>query len=231
MARHTIVELVDDMDGSMADGTVTFGFEGRWYEIDLSTEHIDRLRTALAPFVAAGRKAGGSARTRNITSARSYRTPHRSPEDLARREDNDKIREWARVNGYTVADRGRVPEAVRKAYDKRDQAEDKAMAEVQQKHDEYVAAVAEKLNLPDEQPAHPREECEDLENCEQHSEPAPVSRAKKGTTAVPTVAGVDARIMEWVRSNTARKVSATRTKPTITEYAAYYAAHPESASA
>ena len=40
--RQTIVSLVDDLDGSDADQTVTFGIDGRSYEIDLSAANAGR---------------------------------------------------------------------------------------------------------------------------------------------------------------------------------------------
>jgi len=60
MARRTITQLIDDLDGSVIDGgmgrTVVFEFDGTNYEIDLTDAHLDELRAALAPYVAAGRR-------------------------------------------------------------------------------------------------------------------------------------------------------------------------------
>lgn len=130
MARQTIVKLIDDIDGSIADETVTFGLDGKWFEVDLNTEHGKQLRDALAPFVAAGRKVGGN-NTRNITSARSYMAGrHGSPSESANREENGKIREWATANGFTVHPRGRVPVKVLEAYHNRDRTvEEKTVAD------------------------------------------------------------------------------------------------------
>lgn len=108
MAQKTVVQLVDDLDGSaLADGqgkTVMFALEGVSYEIDLSQAHSDELTDALAPYVAAGRKVsgrGGSARTSSSKS---------DPAEL------QKIRDWAKNNGHTVSDRGRIAASVRDAY-------------------------------------------------------------------------------------------------------------------
>jgi hypothetical protein len=54
--------LIDDLDGSEAEGTVRFGLDGAEYEIDLNAEHAQALRDALARYVRAARRAGGSAR-------------------------------------------------------------------------------------------------------------------------------------------------------------------------
>ena len=47
MAKKTIVELVDDLDGSAAEETVRFAVDGVWFEIDLSTANADVFRKTL----------------------------------------------------------------------------------------------------------------------------------------------------------------------------------------
>jgi Lsr2 len=47
----------------MPAGTVSFGLDGRVYEIDLSDDNAPRLRDALASFIAAVRKSGESTAT------------------------------------------------------------------------------------------------------------------------------------------------------------------------
>ncbi|MGA9748848.1 MAG: Lsr2 family protein, partial [Nocardioides sp.] len=44
MAQRVHVVLVDDLDGSDADETVTFGLDGVDYEIDLTDAHAAALR-------------------------------------------------------------------------------------------------------------------------------------------------------------------------------------------
>jgi hypothetical protein len=60
MARETITQLIDDLDGTVIFGgmgrTVLFEFDGTSYEIDLTDAHVDQLRDALAPYVSAGRR-------------------------------------------------------------------------------------------------------------------------------------------------------------------------------
>jgi len=65
MAQHVNVKFVDDLDGSDAAGTVSFGLDSRAYEIDLSDDNAAKLRESLASFIAAARKAGGSAKSGN----------------------------------------------------------------------------------------------------------------------------------------------------------------------
>ena len=71
MASRTTVTLVDDLDGTEAEQSVLFGFEGVDYEIDLSSVHAQALRDALAPYTAAARRTGGRASRRPAASRSS----------------------------------------------------------------------------------------------------------------------------------------------------------------
>jgi hypothetical protein len=112
VARQTTVTFVDDLDGSAASDTVSFALEGRAYEIDLSEHNAAKLRDALAPFVAAARRAGSTTRGRPRVSG--------GPQATGDRERTAAIREWAAANGYTVSARGRIARTVMEAYDNRD---------------------------------------------------------------------------------------------------------------
>jgi nucleoid-associated protein Lsr2 len=94
--------LIDDLDGSEAEGTVRFGLDGTEYEIDLNAGHAQALRDALARYIQAARRAGGGAR-------RPARGGRRAP---AGGVNNSEIREWAKGQGIEVKDRGRVPAEV-----------------------------------------------------------------------------------------------------------------------
>ena len=98
MAQKVSIVLVDDIDGTDAEETVSFALDGRDYEIDLNSKNVAKLRDALAPYVGHARRAGGRKRGR---------TGGPSPAD---------IRSWARENGFDVPDRGRVSQQVRDAY-------------------------------------------------------------------------------------------------------------------
>lgn len=109
MAQKVHIVLVDDIDGSEATETVTFGLDGATYEIDLTDAHAASLRAALEPYVNAGRKAGGTRRNGRRSSASN--TPAASGPSAK------EIRDWARENGWDVPDRGRVSAEVREAYE------------------------------------------------------------------------------------------------------------------
>ena len=113
MAQRVNVVLVDDIDGSEAAETVTFGLDGAQYEIDLSADNADKLREALAPYVGHGRRAGGRRRS---TGGAGRSSASRSAAASGGPSAAD-IRAWARENGWDVPERGRVASEVREAYD------------------------------------------------------------------------------------------------------------------
>jgi len=108
MAQKIQVLLVDDMDGGVATETVSFGLDGGFYEIDLSSNNATMLRAALADYISHARRPS---KARPVSAGRPNRTPAR-----ADREQTQAIREWARKNGHKVNDRGRVPASVVEAY-------------------------------------------------------------------------------------------------------------------
>jgi len=103
MAQKVNVVLIDDIDGSYATQTVTFGLDGASYEIDLNDANAAALREYLAGFVGYARRSAGGKRGRR-TSVTSI-----GP-------STKQIRDWARSNGHEVSDRGRVSAEVREAF-------------------------------------------------------------------------------------------------------------------
>lgn len=108
MGQKVHVVMFDDIDGGDAEETVAFGLDGTDYEIDLSANNAAGLREALAQYVGSARKAKGRRNSSRSTSGRGRRSGG-SPAPA-------EIRTWARENGYTLSDRGRVPAEVRDAY-------------------------------------------------------------------------------------------------------------------
>jgi hypothetical protein len=116
MAQRTVVTLVDDLDGGVAQESVSFGVDHVDYEIDLSAEHAGALREVLAPYVAAARRTGGRRPARTTTAARP--TSSSAPAGAGRsRSANAEIRAWAAQHGVTLAERGRLPGRVIEAYE------------------------------------------------------------------------------------------------------------------
>ena len=105
MAQKIHIVLEDDLDGSEATETVTFGLDGTSYEIDLNDKNAAKLRDALAGYIGHGRKVGSAPRRGRKAAASAGGTSAK------------EIRDWARSNGYDVPDRGRVSADVRAAYE------------------------------------------------------------------------------------------------------------------
>lgn len=105
MAQRTILELVDDLDGGQADETVTFALDGVEFEIDLSAENAARLRDTIAEYVGHARRTGGRKQRGAAPAKAALSAGNGKP-------DTQAVREWARSQGETVAERGRVPQAL-----------------------------------------------------------------------------------------------------------------------
>jgi hypothetical protein len=106
VAQKVNIVLVDDLDGSEANETVTFGLDGSGYEIDLSDKNAKKLRDALSLYTASARRSGRR-QARSAASARSS-------------VDTAAIRSWAKSKGYEVSDRGRISADILEAYKKAD---------------------------------------------------------------------------------------------------------------
>jgi hypothetical protein len=103
---------VDDLDGRVDDGEIqprTFALDGTVYDIDLHDENMERLREAMASFVAVARP-----RNRSVGLVAPARGPARID-----KEQRDFIREWAKKHTkFQVAERGKIPDDVMEAFQK-----------------------------------------------------------------------------------------------------------------
>ncbi|WIV60641.1 histone-like nucleoid-structuring protein Lsr2 [Amycolatopsis nalaikhensis] len=117
MAQKVLVEMVDDIDGGVANQTIPFGLDGVSYEIDLSDANAAALRDVLARYIAAGRRIGG--RKVRLAAGESAQAK-KSGGTASDRERTRQIREWANANGYTVSERGRLPSEVIEAFEAND---------------------------------------------------------------------------------------------------------------
>jgi hypothetical protein len=106
LAQRVQVRLVDDLNGEEAQETVRFGFEGAEYEIDLTAENAEKLRSVLSEYVEKGRKASGGKRGQGASKSTSRN----------KREDTQQIRQWAQENGYNPSSRGRINQSIVDAY-------------------------------------------------------------------------------------------------------------------
>ena len=100
-----IVEVVDDFDGTPADQTVRFAFNGASYEIDLNRAHFEEFAEAIQPYIKAGRKTGSTRGRGNAGNP-------------AQRLGTAKVRAWAKEEGYELSERGRIPASIVEDYRK-----------------------------------------------------------------------------------------------------------------
>jgi len=106
MAKNTIIETTDDLDGSKNAQEVSFAFNGTQYTIDLGKKNLAAFEKALKPYIEAAAKVSkGPVRKR------------RSSQSVASGSNLKAIREWARGAGIEVSERGRIPNAIREQYD------------------------------------------------------------------------------------------------------------------
>jgi hypothetical protein len=101
VAKRTQVTLVDDLDGGVAAGSVSFALDGKSYDIDLSGRNANALRKIFTPYVEAARKMTSPKRGR----ARAYT-------HVVTDVDPAAVRAWAASNSVPVSARGRLSAAV-----------------------------------------------------------------------------------------------------------------------
>ena len=97
--QHTV--YIDDLTGKEPAAeqheTVNFGLDGVHDGIDLDTKAADKLRNALATYVAHGRRLTATGRAVRRTQAAAHPSA---------------VRAWAASQGIAVNSRGRVPAGV-----------------------------------------------------------------------------------------------------------------------
>jgi hypothetical protein len=112
VARKVVVELVDDIDGTVFgdDGgeSIHYAVDGVEYVIDLKDEHATEFRETFEYYIEHSTRVGG----------RKHRSdrPAKPTAGKQRRDDTKKIRAWAIEQGYELAARGRIPTEVEQAF-------------------------------------------------------------------------------------------------------------------
>ncbi|UOT08440.1 Lsr2 family protein (plasmid) [Rhodococcus opacus] len=111
MARKVVVEMVDDIDGTVFgdDGeSINYAVDGVEYVIDLKDEHATELRETFEYYIAHSTRVGG----------RKHRSDRQANPATARRSpgETQKIRAWAIEQGYPLSSRGRIPAEIEQAF-------------------------------------------------------------------------------------------------------------------
>ncbi|KIC60296.1 histone-like nucleoid-structuring protein Lsr2 [Microbacterium hominis] len=113
MARKEIKTYIvtDDFTGEEIPEdeavSINFSYGGQAFEIDLSKKNAAKLDDLIAPYIDKAR------RVRSSSPA-----PARRSSSASKKHDLDAVRTWARANGHTVSDRGRVAQTILDAYEK-----------------------------------------------------------------------------------------------------------------
>lgn len=106
MAKNTIIQITDDLDGSKNAQEVSFSYQGTDYTIDLGKKNLAAFEQALKPYISAATKVPKRA-ARSSRSAKSRST----------NQNVADVRDWAKSAGVEVSDRGRIPKAVLEQYE------------------------------------------------------------------------------------------------------------------
>jgi len=126
MATKTITTKVDDIDGSPADASFTFSWQGNKYHIDLSKAHAAEMKADFDKWVSAGRRDRGGARPARAAAPAEAKpapapAPKPAPKPAAKKTHHAAkasgpsaadVRAWANAKGIRVADRGRLAPAI-----------------------------------------------------------------------------------------------------------------------
>ena len=111
MAKQTIVQMTDDLDGSEATQSIEFTVRGKSYTIDLNDSNAADFDDALAPYIAAAQKSGAGQPARS-SGRRGSAPSQRAVGDA----DPKQVRAWAGANGVAVSPRGRIKADVLEQY-------------------------------------------------------------------------------------------------------------------
>ena len=116
MAKKTMVVTVCDVHRGDVDavGSVSWSLGDDTYRFDLCAEHLKEFQLAVRPWTRLAGAAGGSSAARTPAKTAGAATSGRRRGQRGR--SNVDIRAWAAANGFTVAERGRIPGAVRDAF-------------------------------------------------------------------------------------------------------------------
>ena len=114
MVTRTTTSLTDDLDGSRADATVSFVWQGQAYDIDLSQQHAQEFADAIAPYLAVARTSGRG--RRRSSAVASGATSGAVAAAGVGEFDPKAVRAWARDNGVEASARGRLSSALLQQY-------------------------------------------------------------------------------------------------------------------
>jgi hypothetical protein len=104
MAKRTITLIEDDLDGTEGAETYQFGWQGTNYSIDLNEQNAKELREFLDRYI-------------KVAAKETDKLPRSSAPKSDKADYLAKVRAWAKENGHTVSERGRVAKNIQEAYE------------------------------------------------------------------------------------------------------------------
>ena len=106
MAKTTRVVLTCDLHGDSTEAVTTIRVDNGTarYELDLCQSHFDEL-TGAGRRLRRRRRTGAARSTTKAANKAAAKTRRRRRSG----RDTAAVRAWARANGHTVSDRGRIP--------------------------------------------------------------------------------------------------------------------------
>lgn len=110
---------VDDFTGEDSGDveTVTFSLNEVAFEVDLNKDNRTALSDVLARYIEVARKVSPhKAASRKAVKAKGPSTKA-SAKQVGRAQKNAEVREWAKDNGFSLGNRGRIPERVYTAHE------------------------------------------------------------------------------------------------------------------
>lgn len=126
MAKKVSIVLTCDLhegDEVSAEQTVTFGFDGRTWEVDLCRAHLEEFEGFMVRLSGSARETGrqrAAAEVRSSGADGRGTTRRRAPaaSDVLTKSEREACRTWARGNGFpNLGERGRVPTAAVEAWE------------------------------------------------------------------------------------------------------------------
>mgnify|MGYP005795022511 CR=1 FL=1 len=113
MARKEVIQYIDDLDGTALQAedvkVVRFGYQGRNYYLDLSSDNAEKFDELIRPYVDKAHTDESAPATRTRRGG--------NPNSTKQGERNRIIRQWAKDRGMDVADRGALPKTIIDEYE------------------------------------------------------------------------------------------------------------------
>jgi len=115
MAQRVQTVLISDLSGDEVEAgldSVSFGYKGVDYVIDLTAKEADGFEKAIGTYVAHARKAGRTPRRGSSGGASGG-----SSGSAGQHESISNLKRWATEQGIDYPKRGRLPKSLVEAYD------------------------------------------------------------------------------------------------------------------